>query len=246
MPAQDGAGRRRRYGGVEGHFHRRGFSLVGYRADDQGGLENMPNAHGYRLGGHLVETLEPTFADLLKSAFLVQIDDDIGRFGFEIGGGIVKGYVSVLPDSDKGDVDRLFPNPLGESGKFCLEIGGVGGHVDEFLEGGDFFGEALAQVFSKTCFVGFAHSDIFVQMETGDLAPVDAWLFDQAGQGGELTGSGGEDDVGGAPGGDSPADSVGSEFGGPGSHYFHSFMDADIHSGSYLRVVLFRLSRHSA
>lgn len=93
-----------------------GFAGVGDGADDGGALHDLADAHGDGLAGHVVEGGEPAFAQLLAAAGVVELDDEVGFFGLEVGGRVVEGEVAVFADADEGDVDGVSAEDVGDAG----------------------------------------------------------------------------------------------------------------------------------
>ena len=84
-----------------------GFCLAQVRHDaqDVSRLENLSDRHRNRARRHIVDRIEPAFADLLAAAGVVEIDDEIRLARVEVGRRIVEGEVAVLADADERDVD---------------------------------------------------------------------------------------------------------------------------------------------
>src|SRR5579864_6147977 len=89
----------------EARFYGLSFTLVGNHGENLFGFENLFRRHRKRLLRNLGDICEPRLADLLLTACLVEIDDDVRFFGVEICGWIVECDMPVLPDTEKGDVD---------------------------------------------------------------------------------------------------------------------------------------------
>jgi len=107
---------------IQTHRNRPGLALVGHRADEVLGLENLANRHRNGLQWDVVEFGKPTLADLLAAASLLQIDDDVGIVGFKVGRWVVEAYVSVLTDAQKGNIDILFLDQGIETYNFCIQV----------------------------------------------------------------------------------------------------------------------------
>ena len=118
MPLKNRRRDLRRYVAFDRIANRLGFALVGHRANNRSALHDLPHAHRDRLLRHIVERREPTFAQLLAAAGVVELDDQVGFFGFEIGRRIVEREVAIFADADKGNVDRMPANDLGHAAAF--------------------------------------------------------------------------------------------------------------------------------
>src|SRR5437660_5619596 len=90
----------------EAGFYGLSLTLAGNHGENFFRLEYLLRRHRKSLLRNLGDFGEPRLADLLLAARLVKIDDDIRFFGVEICRGIVKCDMPVLPDAEKGDVER--------------------------------------------------------------------------------------------------------------------------------------------
>ena len=59
-------------------------------------FEDLANGHRNGLARNLGQAFEPPLAYLLPPAGFVQLHNQIGRFGFEIRRGIVKGQMAIF------------------------------------------------------------------------------------------------------------------------------------------------------
>ena len=89
--------------------------------------------------------------------------------------------MSVLADADAGDVDRRYAQQLLEPRDFGVRIGRLAVHLVERLHGpGSLGDETLAHVAAERRLVGGRDADVFVEMKTGNLRPVDIRLFHES------------------------------------------------------------------
>ena len=66
--------------------------------------------HGYGLLRHIVDRLEPAFADLLPPGPPLQVHQYVRVCRVEVCGRVVEGEVPVLADADEGYVERVVPH----------------------------------------------------------------------------------------------------------------------------------------
>lgn len=139
------------------------FARIGDNRDDRLGFQNLPDGHGDRLHRNFREISEPSFADLLLATGFVEIHDDVGFVGIEIGGRIVEGEMAVFADAGEGEVNRR--------GADC-----VAGLVDDFrrsagaveqvvMHDAGFIDQAFLQVFAEAGGMRHRDADVFVEME---------------------------------------------------------------------------------
>ena len=93
--------------GVKGLIQGVGLNGVRNAGNDLLALHDLVGGHRNGLLRHVVEGGEPALAHLLAAASVVEIDDDVGFTGVEVGGRVVEGDVTVFTDADEADVDRL-------------------------------------------------------------------------------------------------------------------------------------------
>ena len=166
---QDGRRDVRRDGAFERGLHRRRLAFVGHHAEDVAALQNLLHRHAQGLRGHLIETPEPAFAHLLPPARLVQVHDEVGPFGGEVGRRIVEGEMAVLADAAAAQVDRRRAD-----GRRCLvkhlrrlalaveQVRRSDGHAAE---------QPLLQVLPETGLVAERQSQVLVEVERIHLLP---------------------------------------------------------------------------
>jgi len=216
--AQDGSGAGVGQRTLDSTFDRLGFALVRNGVDDGFALEDLLDSHGDSLFGNVIEGREPALSELLFAAGFVESDDKISLFGLEVGGGIVEGDVAVLTDSDEGDVDGELGDAFAELFADFLGIGIASVDRSEGHRGDrKLIDETLSQVLTESGGVILGQTDVLVEVEEIDLAPVDVFLILEAAEHFKLAGSGGDDDVGSSLLGEGFADVLCSAGSGGGS-----------------------------
>ena len=163
MPAKNGGRGHGADGPIETSLD--GLSFLWSRHDSENlfRFENLIHGHGDGVPGDNVNIGEPSFADLLLAAGLIEIHDNVGLFGAEIGWRIVEGQVTVFTDSDEGDIDR---------GSADGSIGAAD-YFDRILlaiqkmtrDDAGFRDEAILQELAETGGMRFGQADVFVEME---------------------------------------------------------------------------------
>ena len=84
-----------------------GFALIRYGTNNIFRQQHLLDRHTDGLCGDVVYGLKPSPTKLLRSAYRVEIDYNIGIFYIKIGRGIVKGQMSVFAYSYKCQVDWI-------------------------------------------------------------------------------------------------------------------------------------------
>lgn len=97
-------------------------SLIGYAADDRVRFQNLANRHRNGRRRHGFEGGKPTFAKLLPTAGVVELDHEVRFFGGEVGRRIVEGQVAVFADADERHIDRMLLNQFAEAEAFSGRI----------------------------------------------------------------------------------------------------------------------------
>ncbi len=214
MLLQDAGGAHIGDGAFQSGFDRFGFAQIGHGVDDAGSFHALLDGHGNRLFGHIVDGGEPAFAELLLTAAQFQIDNDVGAFGVEVSRGIVESEVTIFTDTDESNVDGVFGDVLFQFSQSGREVGGSTVDREEGGRGNRKFGdEAFPEIFPEAGRMVDVQTDIFVEVEELDDAPVDIFFFEEGGEHFKLAGSGGEDHVGVTLGGDGGTNFFGAEFG---------------------------------
>ncbi len=192
MVPQDGRGRHRTNGPIETGFDGRCFAGVRNDGKDFLGLENLAHGHGNGLHGNSVKILEPSFADLLEAAGVVEGNDNVRLFCVEIGGRIVKSDVAIFADTQESDIDWRSRDGFADGADY---LGGVLAPIEEvIMDDACLCNQVLLKKFAEACRVGHGQTDIFVQVEELDLLPADAWCCGQVFEEFELgRGAGGYD-----------------------------------------------------
>ncbi len=119
-----------------------------------------------------VEGREPSLAELLAPAGVVERYHDVGIVDLEIGRRIVEGEVRVLADADAGDVDLGRGQQGGVAAALLLRVGGVAVEQVDGAEG-QAVEEPLAQVAPEAGRVPLGEPEVLVEVEGGDAPPVD-------------------------------------------------------------------------
>ncbi len=219
MQLHERAGQHVRDGAFDGALHRLGLAGVGASADDGLRPENLLHRHRERVGGHVVARSEPTLADLLVAALVIERNNLVGALAVNVGRRIVEREVTVFTDADTSDVDRGDADKRFKTGDFSLGIGGFAVDLIENLQRlRSLSDETLAHVAAEGRLVLDRNANILVEMEAGNLRPVDAGLLDERLEELELARAGGDDDARFASQRDRFADSVACRFGGVGGH----------------------------
>ncbi len=245
MFLEDGGWDERGNGSLDGVFDGGGLAMVRDGADDVFGLHDLADGHGDGSFGDIGQGVEPAFAELLATAGFIEMDDDVGFFGFEIGWGVIEREVSVFTDADEGDINGVFADDVVEAAAFLVPVG-VGIDVVEASEWeGELADEALPEVEAEGSGVGDGDGDVFVEVEGGDEVPGDGVGFDELFEHLELRSAGGDDDVGLAALADCVADEFGAIGGGLLSHGRLGFAGDDFHGVPLLKCPRWRLSRRS-
>ena len=175
------------------------------------------------------EIRKPSFTDLLLAAGFVELDDDVGFLGFEVGGRIVEGEVAVFADTDEGDVDRGGGDGFAD---FSDHGGGIFFTVEKVRIGDTGFGDqALFEKFAETRWVRHRQADVLVEVEELDFLPVDAGLGDQGFEKFELRSGAGGNHAGTAALGDGTADDAAGVRGGGFSQRGFLIVNSENHRG---------------
>src|SRR6266496_388962 len=152
-------------------FHRLRLAPVRNHDNDFPGAQDLSHRHRNCLRGHIRHTSEPSLVHLLLPASLVELDYEIRIVDFEIGGRIVECQVRILPNSDKGQIDRLV---LKFSPDFSDRASSISVAVQKVVSGDSrLIDQALEQILPKTRRVRDRKSDVFVKVENFDTTPID-------------------------------------------------------------------------
>ncbi len=206
-----------------------GFAGIGDAADDVLAFHDLVDRHGDGLCGDIVECGEPALAELLFSAGIIEVDNEEGFLGVEVGGRVVEGEVPVFTDADKGDVDGMVADDVAQPRAFLARVGLAFDPVGGGQGCGELGNEAVFQVFAERSGMGFGDAQVFIEVEEGDLVPCDVGLVEEVFEYGELGGAGGEDEVGVAEFLDGGAEVVGTMGGGGVTHGLGVRVDGDLH-----------------
>ena len=175
--------------------NRRGFTLIWYGADNVAAFKDLSHAHTDGLLRDLFQCGKPPFARLLLPTGLIQFDDQIGLLCLEIGRWIVEGQVCVFSNPNEGHIDGMLSEYLADS----LALGSGISFATEEMElshgDGQATDESLPQVQAKGGRVGERQVDVFVEMKTDDLLPVDRLGLCQAFQHFQLRSSRGYNNI---------------------------------------------------
>ena len=106
----------------EGGFDRLGLAQVRHRDNYAGAFEDLLDAHRYCPGGDIVESLKPSLTELLLSAFFVEVDNEVGFFGVEVGGRVVKGEMAVFSYAYQCDIYGMVGDNCAEPAALGLQI----------------------------------------------------------------------------------------------------------------------------
>ncbi len=132
------------------------------------------NGNCDRLGWDFVQVCEPALADLLTPAGIVQIDNQVGIFGLEIGGWVVERQVTVLADARKGEMNGSGGDGSSQARDrfsgwtqtiYQVVIRYAGGHDD-----------SLTDISGKARWVVDADAKVFVQVEKLNTFPGDGGI----------------------------------------------------------------------
>src|SRR5690606_31424348 len=210
--------------------HRLGLAGVRYRQHQPLAGHDLVNRH--RDGAHRygVEVLEPSLAQLLTAARLVELDEDVGIGGFEIRRWVVEGEMAVLADAGKADMDVARPDRAVQPLALCCGVGRITGNHLELPDAADLVEEALLQVAAEARRMGSVDADIFVEMKGMDAAPIDVGRH-QRPKHLELARARRENDIGLALGSYGTMDRFGALGGGGASQLGLVGIDRDIHGG---------------
>ena len=171
MRAQDGSRGHWSDFAFEAEFDGLGFARFGDYSDDLIGFQDLANGHGDGLAGNFGKIAEPGFADLLAATGFVEIDEEIGLFGLEIGGRVVEGEMAVFTDAGEGEVDGRGAEELAYAVDYFV---GIGVAVEQvILRDAGFVNQALEKVFAKAGGMRDWQADVFVEMKEFDAVPVD-------------------------------------------------------------------------
>jgi len=130
---------------------------------------------------------------LLPAACFIQLHQDVGASGFEVGRGIVERKMTILANTCETDIDVVHSDQGIEAGDFICHRG------RRAIDGDKGFGhrqvreQAFLQVVAETRRMVGRETDIFIQMENGDTRPLDAALLNQCIDHFELAGASGND-----------------------------------------------------
>jgi hypothetical protein len=84
-----------------------GLSFVGHAANNCRAFHDLPDRHGNRSHGNLLEAFEPSLPQLLPSTGFVEMNHDVRSRGFEVRRRVIEGDVAVFSNSDEGYIDRM-------------------------------------------------------------------------------------------------------------------------------------------
>lgn len=179
-----------------------GLGFAGFRngGNDLGGLENLANGHGDGAGGDVRERFEPAFADLLTAAGFIEIDEEVGIFGIEIGGRIVEGEVSVLADADESEINGGSEQVVGGGAE---KRGGIGVAVECVVTNdGGLIDEATLKIVGEAGWVSDGQAEVLIELKEFDGLPWDRGRGDEGLEKFELRGASCGDEAGDAGAGD--------------------------------------------
>src|SRR6516165_4303443 len=106
MASQNRRRRHRTDLSLEAGLYRLSLALVWHDRKNFFCLKNLFRGHRNGLLGNLRNIGEPGFTNLLLPASLIEIDDDVRLLSVKVGRRIVKRDVSILANSEEGDVNR--------------------------------------------------------------------------------------------------------------------------------------------
>jgi len=143
---------------------------------------------------------------LLAAASFVEIDNEIGNFGLEIGGWIVERKMGVFADAGEDDVDGRGGEELADAERRFVRSG-FGIEQMVMLDAG-FANQSIEKVFAKTGRMGDGQADVFVEMKEFDSLPIEFIRSSESVEKIQLGSSGGGDDASAAAIKDGVADGV--------------------------------------
>ena len=134
-----------------------------------------------------------SFAQLLPTAGLIQVDHSIRLGRREIGRRVIEGQVAVLTNSDECDVHRDSRNQLAHSTTFRAGVGFPVQFGERTERRGQLRHETLAEELPKRGTMLRAKSEILIEMECVDSCPIDVRARRQGLEGLKLRRSGRQD-----------------------------------------------------
>jgi len=148
-----------------------GFAGVRDDRDDFLRAQDLPDGHGDGFARNFVEAGKPALVELLPTASLVQLHDEVRLFGSKIGGRIIECKVAVFTDADKGEINRRGK----EFATYLLNYGLRVQHAIQpmkFLDTG-FVNETLQEILAKAGGVRDRQADILIQVKDLQPRPID-------------------------------------------------------------------------
>jgi hypothetical protein len=188
------------------------FPRIGHDAHDLARGEDLTDRDADRACRHVRDRLEPPFTNLLAPARFVELDDQVGLVGLEVGRRVVEGQVAVLADADERAIDRRLADGGADPAADLLRVLRAVEQVMPRDAGRP--DQALLQVALKARRMVRAHADVLVEMKHLDASPVDAGTGGERLEKLELRCAGGRQDPGLAAGGDGPGNRAGGLAGG--------------------------------
>ena len=114
---------------------------------------------------------KPSFAHLLAAASFVEIDDEIGIFGIEIGWRIVEGEMTVLADADKRNIDWRRPQRVAN---LTDDFARIGLPVEQMIvRDASLLNQPFEKIFAKAGGMSNGQADVFIEVKHLDALPVD-------------------------------------------------------------------------
>jgi hypothetical protein len=138
---------------------------------------------------HRIEGGEPSLAQLLAAAGLVEHHDLEPVLRVEIRRWIVERQMAVLADTGEDHIDHQRFDEAVEAGKLSVAIGGIAVNEVKGADPGQMGENTLPQISPETRRMRLRQIDVFVEMESEDARPVNVLALAQRLQHLELTGA---------------------------------------------------------
>src|ERR1700694_825713 len=132
---------------LETQLDRQSFPLARYDANNFIRLQNLTHRHGDGSPGNFRNIREPSLANLLATAGFIKVDDEIRCLCLEIRRRIVERQMTILPDTDKSDINRLQSQGRANATDNFIEI--IVAVKQVILRDPHLMNQALEKVFAK-------------------------------------------------------------------------------------------------
>lgn len=133
----------------------------------------MVHRHRNGLFGHVGHCGKPALTQLLLTAVLIEVHNDVRVGRFYIARWVVERKMPVFADSNKRNVNRVLFDQFVEALALYLWVTAAIDVVERGEWSFEFLREPLLQVLLERGRVLLCHANIFIEMETRHLAPVD-------------------------------------------------------------------------